>query len=46
MAMFWIGKKVPKGYLEESAIHLGRGMWIFRIKKVIQCTKKEKDTKG
>lgn len=31
--MFHIGRKVPKGFIElPQAIHLGRGIWLFRIK--------------
>lgn len=28
-----IGKQVPKGYVEETSMHLGKGIWMFRIRK-------------
>jgi hypothetical protein len=32
--MIHIGKKVPKGFRElEGSIHLGNGMWMFRMEK-------------
>jgi len=32
MPMIHIGKKVPKGFIElPGSVHLGKGIWIFRM---------------
>jgi hypothetical protein len=29
-----VGRKVPKGFVElPGSVHLGKGMWIFKIKR-------------
>lgn len=34
--LFHIGRKAPKGYKElPGAIHLGKGIWIIPIEKVV-----------
>ena len=39
MPIIHIGKKVPKGYREIPglSIHLGKGLWMFRLEKVEKC---------
>jgi len=34
MVIIHIGKKIPKGYKEISAIHLGKGIWMFSMEPV------------
>lgn len=36
VSMLYFGRKPPKGWTEVSAMHLGRGYWMFRIVKVVK----------
>jgi len=41
MVMLYIGRRIPKGFIElEGSIHLGHGIWIFRVGMIQKEDKK------
>lgn len=46
MALIFIGKKIPRslireGWREVSAMHIGNGIWFFRLEKFLDWRKKK-----
>jgi len=39
VSMLYFGRKCPKGWKEISGMHLGHGLWMLRIEKVISGEK-------
>ena len=41
--MIHVGRKVPMGFRELSAIHLGRGIWMILMEPVAALSKKRRE---
>ena len=38
MNLIHIGRSVPRGFEEVGGVHLGKGLWMFRIRPVDRST--------